>query len=73
LDADDLVIGGENVFSPPSELMMFVPGVVRVRIVMRFERSGSVHFRRKLLFQYREANPHCKARNSYGEVKAFNR
>src|SRR5580700_4133978 len=64
LNADHLVIGRENVCSPPTELMMLVGVVVLVRIVMRFERSGSVHFRRKLSFQYPEANHACKARNS---------
>jgi hypothetical protein len=43
------MVGGENVFSPPPELVMLVAGVVR--IVMRFERSSGVHFRRKLSFQ----------------------
>src|SRR4029450_84072 len=49
LNADHLMVGGENVFSPPPELMMLVAGVVRVWIVMRFERSGSVHFLKKVV------------------------
>ena len=48
LDADDFVVGGENVFSPKPELVMLVSGVVPVRFVMGFNRSGSVHFRKKL-------------------------
>jgi hypothetical protein len=51
LNADYLMIGGKNVFSPPPQLVMLVAGVVRVWIVMSFERSGSVHFRRKLSVQ----------------------
>src|SRR5437764_11274134 len=58
LDADHLVIGGENIFSPPPELVMLTcrAGAVRrwVLIVMRFDRSGSVHFRRRLPPQYLE-------------------
>jgi hypothetical protein len=44
--------------------MLLVGGGAMVRIVMRFERSGCVHFRRKLSFQYPEPNRACKARNS---------
>src|SRR6266568_9481237 len=65
LDADHLVIGGENIFSPPPELVMLAcrAGAMRRRVLafvfmsilaVRFERSGSVHFRRKLSFQYLE-------------------
>ena len=61
LNADHLVIGGENVFSPESELVMFVPGVVGVRIVMRFETSGSVHFRRKVTVSISGGNPALKS------------
>src|SRR6266568_1351700 len=46
LDADYLVVGGENIFSPPPELVMFMFGGVRVWIVMSRccgKRSGSVH------------------------------
>src|ERR1022692_5157488 len=64
LNADHLVIGRENICSPPTELMILVGGGVMVRIVKRFERSGSVHFRIKLSFQYPEPNRACKARNS---------
>src|ERR1017187_1437195 len=64
LNADHLVIGRENICSPPTELMLLVGGGAMVRIVMRFERSGCVHFRRKLSFQYPEPNRACKARNS---------
>src|SRR5882724_7471957 len=59
LDADHFMVGGENIFSPPPELVMFTcrAGAVRRQMVafvlmlilaVRFERSGSVHFRRKL-------------------------
>src|SRR6266513_3014346 len=43
LDTDDFVVGRENVLTPPTELVMFVFPGVGVRIVMGFERSGSVH------------------------------
>ena len=43
---------------------MLVAGVVRVWIVMSFERSGSVHFLKKLSFQYLERRPICKAQKS---------
>jgi hypothetical protein len=46
LDADHFVIGGENVFSPPSELVMLVFSAVCAWMGMRFERSGSVHSRK---------------------------
>jgi hypothetical protein len=42
---------------------MLVVGVVVVGIVVSFDGSGSVHFLRKLPFQYRKRNAHCKAQN----------
>jgi hypothetical protein len=45
LDTDYLVVGGENIFSPPSELVMLVFAFVLMSILtVRFEGSGSVHF-----------------------------
>jgi hypothetical protein len=44
------VVGGKNIFSPPSELVMLVRRVVRVWFVMGVNGSRSVHFRKKLLF-----------------------
>src|ERR1700704_5044240 len=64
LNADHLVIGGENVSAPPTELVMLVIGVVVVGIVMGFDGSGSVHFEKKLPCQYRKRNAHCKAQKS---------
>src|SRR6266480_1574059 len=64
LDADDFMVGGENVFSPPSEFVMIVVGLWIVMSRCRGKRSGSVHFRRKLSFQYLERSAICKARNS---------
>ena len=50
LDADDLVVGREDVFPPKAELVMLVPVVVVMRIVfgvrMGSEVSGSVHMRK---------------------------
>ena len=40
---------------------MFVPGVVGVRIVMRFETSGSVHFGRKVTVSISGGNPALKS------------
>jgi len=40
------MVGRENVFSPPPELVMLVPSIVRVRFLVGFNRSGSVHFRK---------------------------
>jgi hypothetical protein len=57
------MVGGENIFSPPPELVMLMPGLVLMRMGMRFERSGSVHFRRKLSLQYLERGVICKVRN----------
>src|SRR5438876_12374701 len=62
LDADDFVVGGKNILPPPPELVMFMFAGVRVWIVMSRccgKRSGSVHFRRKLLFQYLESHAIC--------------
>ncbi len=51
LDPDYFVVGGKNIFSPPPELVMLVSSIVSVRLVMvGFNRSGSVHFRKKLRF-----------------------
>jgi hypothetical protein len=43
LNSDDLVVGRKNVFTPPTEFVVFVFSGVSVRIVMRFETRGSVH------------------------------
>src|SRR5713226_1759495 len=74
LDADHFMVGGENIFSPPPELVMLTcrAGAVRRRVfafvlmsilAALFEGSGSVHFRRKLSLQYLEGSAICKARN----------
>ncbi len=44
------MVCGKNIFSPKPELVMLMSSVVPVRFVMRFNRSGSVHFRKKLRF-----------------------
>src|SRR6266568_9382901 len=46
LDPDHFMVGGENIFSPPPQLVVFVLGGVCVWIVMGVDRSGSVHFRK---------------------------
>src|SRR6266704_1316986 len=63
LDADHLVIGGENIFSPPPELVMLMLGVLAVRVGAGFERSGSIHFRKTLALEYRDRKAQCKAGN----------
>ena|SRR5437016_3543682 len=50
LDSDDFVVGRKNVFTPPTELVVFVFPGVSVRIVMRFETGGSVHSRKSYPF-----------------------
>jgi len=50
LNSDHLMVGGENVFSPPPELVMLMSSVMPVRFVMGFNRSGSVHFGKKLRY-----------------------
>src|SRR5207249_11374172 len=76
LDTDHFVVGGKNILSPPPQLVLLtcragamrrrVLAFVRVWIVVSRccgKRSGSVHFRRQLLFQYLERRAICKARN----------
>src|SRR6266487_455109 len=60
LNPDHFVVGGENIFSPPPELVVLVFASVRVWIVMRFDGSRRIHFRRKLSFQYLEGSAVCK-------------
>ena len=36
LDPDDFVVGGENIFSPPPELVMLMASLVLMRMGMRF-------------------------------------
>src|SRR5258705_10925341 len=54
LDADHFMVGRENIFSPPSKLVMLTCGAGAVRrqvlafivmsiLAVRLERSGSVH------------------------------
>src|SRR5437773_446461 len=57
LNSDHFVVGGKNVFTPPSELVMLVRRVVRVRFVMGVNGSRSVHFRRKLRWLISEEKP----------------
>jgi hypothetical protein len=37
------VVGGENIFSPPAELVMLMASLMLMWMGMRLERSGSVH------------------------------
>src|SRR5437667_112627 len=53
----------------PPKLMMLVFGAVLLWIVMRCQRGGSVHFRRKLPCQYQRRNGHCKAQNIRGGAR----
>jgi hypothetical protein len=51
LNPDHFVVGGENVFTPKSKLVvlvMLMSRVVRVRFVMGANGRRSIHFRRKL-------------------------
>jgi len=65
LDADHLMIGRENVFSPEAELMvlvlMSVAMAVFVRVIAGFNRSRGIHFRKNLPPEYRKRTAHCKA------------
>src|SRR5205823_12016797 len=60
LNSDHLVVCGKNIFSPKPELVMLVGGIVPVRFVMRFNRSGSVHFR-KLRLNIHTHRPFAKS------------
>src|SRR5882757_5976135 len=72
LDPDHLVVGGKNIFSPPTKLMVFVFASVCVWIVMRFDRSRRIHFRRKLSFEYLKGSPVCKAEKAISRLDAGN-
>ena len=63
LNSDHFVVGRENVFTPPSELVMLMRCVMPVRFVMGANGSRSVHFRRKLRWLISKEKPDCKARN----------
>jgi hypothetical protein len=67
LNPDHLMVGGENIFAPPTKLVVFMFARVRVWVVMRFDRSGRIHFRRKLSFQYLEGSAVCKAEKHFGD------
>src|SRR2546423_1756774 len=65
LDANHLMVGRKNVFTPKSELVVvvFVSRLVMMSIfAVRVKRSGSVHFGKKLTVQYRKGKTHCKVR-----------
>src|SRR6266480_4627562 len=68
LNPDHFVVGGKNIFSPPPELVVLVFASVCVWIVMRFDRSRGIHFRRKLSFQYLEGSPVCKAEKAISRL-----
>ena len=57
------MVGGKNIFSPPSELVMLMSGVMPVRFVMGVNGSRNVHFRRKLRWLISKEKPDCKGRN----------
>src|SRR5436305_7775775 len=65
LNPDDLMVGGEDIFTPPTKLVVFMFASVRVWVVMRFDRSRRIHFRRKLSFQYLEGSAVCKAEKHF--------
>src|SRR5436190_3159722 len=69
LNPDDLMVGGENIFAPPTKLVVFMFASVRVWIVMRFDRSRRIHFRRKLSFKYLEGSAVCKAEKRFRRSK----
>jgi hypothetical protein len=51
---------------------VFVFASVCVWIVMRFDRSRRIHFRRKLSFQYLKGSPVCKAEKAISRLDAGN-
>jgi hypothetical protein len=62
LDANHLVIGGENVPSPPSQLVVFV--LVVVMGLRRCVRMGrGVHAKKIYRINYSKTKRVCKARN----------
>src|SRR6266480_3016474 len=63
------MVCGENIFSPPTKLLVSMFASVRVRVVMRFDGSRRIHFRRKLSFQYLEGSPVCKAEKTFPRTK----
>src|SRR6267378_1488544 len=69
LNPDHFVVGGKNIFSPPPELVVLVFASVCVWIVMRFDRSRRIHFRRKLSLQYLEGSSVCKAEKHFHRPK----
>src|SRR5881397_4025162 len=72
LNPDHLMVGGENIFSPPPELVVFMFAGVRVWVVMRFEGSRRIHFRKKLSFKYLEGSAVCKAEKAISRLDAGN-
>src|SRR5256714_13974727 len=64
------MVGGENIFAPPTKLVVFMFASVRVWVVMRFDGSRRIHFRKKLSFQYLEGSPVCKAEKTFPRPKA---
>src|SRR4029077_13786680 len=60
LHPNHLMVCGENIFAPPTKLVVFMFASVRVWVVMRFDRSRRIHFRKKLSFQYLEGSAVCK-------------
>ena len=69
LNPDHFVVCGEDIFAPPTKLVVFMFASVRVWVVMRFDRSRRVHFRRKLSFQYLEGSAVCKAEKHFHGTK----
>lgn len=61
------MVRGENVFSPPTKLVVFMFASVRVWVVMRFDRSRRIHFRKKLSFQYLKGSAVCKAEKHFAD------
>jgi hypothetical protein len=57
LNPDHFVVGGENIFTPKSELVMIMCRVVRVWFVMGIDGSRSIHFSRKLTVVNIEEKP----------------
>src|SRR5436190_6781637 len=69
LNADHLMVGGENIFTPPTKLVVFMFASVRVWVVMRFDRSRRIHFQEKIIISISRGKPGLQSRKSNFEVR----
>jgi hypothetical protein len=69
LNPDHFVVRGEDIFAPPTKLVVFMFASVRVWIVMRFDRSRRIHFQEKVIISISRGKRGLQSRKTFPPIK----